>query len=175
VFILSFICSDALGSVNFFLTLFFVVGLPAVYFFARQGIVEMWVRFATGQTVTGDAGMKLFFRVVLLLTGLCIYVSLIFPNVVQAYGGGKHIRVEIRASDEGAKTLQDVGFVPKGTTSHLFVAELISRDDEYLTLVARTTKSGARAAVQVRRDQVTSLVTLSEPPPERLAPRLWFR
>ncbi len=157
--IIATMCSHRIGSVRYCLSLLLVTGWPAGYFIVKKFIAELLQSFASGRKVPGDVGMRLFLNLVLFVFIILSYVRVIYPSISQAYGGGEHLQIKLRVTKDGTETLEDAGFKAEPSRPHLFSAEAISQDDMSLTLVAPRVKSGVKAAVQIRRDQVVSVLT----------------
>jgi hypothetical protein len=159
VFFLSVIANGILAPRTYVIACAAILILPALAILARQPIGEIWALAVLGRDVTGQAQMRLFFTAAPLVLALVLHAIVIYPNVSPAYGGGRHSFVQLYMNETGAKILRAISFSSDPSDPRLFEAELIFEDDNYLTLVARNSRTADRTAVRVRRDQVESIIT----------------
>ena len=152
--ILAAIYREPFGSRDYLLAILVFAGLPLMIVFAWKDIAQFWHDYVQGRPAMS------FVAAGILLGAMAFHAYFIYPHVPPVYGGGKHITIKLRATDTGAQILQDVGFRSERSHSHVFVVDLIAEDESYLTLVAPRTNEISRSAIRMRRDDVSSIVTI---------------
>jgi hypothetical protein len=157
--VLASICRRPFRLGEYLLALAVLLVLPGAVMIGWREVAGEVRHLLLQPDVRGKEAIRIFGRAVWLAVALVMYVKVIYPIVPQAYGGGNHTHIQICATDEGAKMLRDVGFAPEPAQPHIFSAELICEDAQYLTVVAPSTTLRERAAVRLRRDQVMSMTT----------------
>ena len=152
--ILGTIYRESLGSRDYLLAILTFAGLPLIAVFTWKDIVQIWKDYVQGRPA------MYFAAAATLLGGMLIHACFIYPYISPVCGGGKHRTVKLRTTDAGAQILQDVGFRSEPPHSHLFAVDLIAEDENYLTLAAPNAYRISRSAVRMRRDEVSSIVTV---------------